>query len=126
MAQEIITRLIDDIDGTEGAETVIFGLDGELLEIDLSEKNAKKLKDAIRPFATKARKHVVKQKHTSTSKKKSTQPNSEIPVIRKWAQEQGLPVGDKGRIPMEIQNAYYDATMGGQDEKLPIEGDDKK
>ena len=28
MAKEVITRLVDDLDGSEAAETVEFGLDG--------------------------------------------------------------------------------------------------
>jgi hypothetical protein len=40
VAKQTIERLIDDLDGTEGAETVAFALDGVSYEIDLSEKNA--------------------------------------------------------------------------------------
>jgi len=42
MAQKTLILLQDDLDGSEAAETVSFGLDGKSYEIDLSEKNAQK------------------------------------------------------------------------------------
>jgi hypothetical protein len=47
MAKETITKLIDDLDGGEAHETVKFGLDGHSYEIDLSTKNANKLRNAL-------------------------------------------------------------------------------
>jgi hypothetical protein len=35
----------DDLDGTEGARSVQFGLDGEIFEIDLNEGNHAKLRE---------------------------------------------------------------------------------
>ncbi len=37
MAQKVM--LIDDLDGSEGAETIKYSVDGQDYEIDLSEKN---------------------------------------------------------------------------------------
>lgn len=119
MAQTVKILITDDLDGSEGAETVRFGLDGKMYEIDLSEENAAKLREAVTPFAEKARKVTAKQgelfkapkaKKTSTGKG----PDPEIPLIRKWAQENGHKVGDKGRIPIEIKNAYYDAVQADE------------
>ena len=50
MAQKTIVSLIDDLDGTEADETVRFGLDSVQYEIDLSEKNATTLREALAPF----------------------------------------------------------------------------
>ena len=51
MARKIIYQLVDDIDSTSLAEgegeTVQFALDGTDYEIDLSDENAKKLRDAL-------------------------------------------------------------------------------
>src|SRR3954447_4766959 len=38
VAQRTMVIITDDIDGTEGAETVTFGLDGAQFEIDLAQK----------------------------------------------------------------------------------------
>ena len=50
MARKVQVLLEDDIDGTPGAETVLFSLDGKSYEIDLSEKNADKLREAFAPW----------------------------------------------------------------------------
>jgi hypothetical protein len=42
--------LVDDLDGGEADETVKFALEGVQYEIDLSKKNATKLRDAFGPF----------------------------------------------------------------------------
>ena len=47
--------IVDDLDGSTPAETIQFGLNGAWLEIDLSQKNYKKLEDALKPFLDKAR-----------------------------------------------------------------------
>ena len=50
MAKETFTKLIDDLDGGEAHETVKFGLDGYTYEIDLSTKNANKLRNALAQY----------------------------------------------------------------------------
>src|SRR5712664_633700 len=57
MAQKTIVQLIDDLDGTssESIETITFGLDGVVYEIDLSDDNAEKLRDNLAEFITSAR-----------------------------------------------------------------------
>ena len=42
--------MIDDFDGKPADETVQFGLDGVSYEIDLSEKNAKKMREGLQPW----------------------------------------------------------------------------
>ena len=56
MAQRVNIVLVDDIDGSDATETVSFGLDGTSYEIDLNDKNAAKLRDALaRTSVTAAR-----------------------------------------------------------------------
>ncbi len=56
MAQKVEVLLVDDIDGGEADETVSFSLDGTSYEIDLSKKNAAKLRNGLEPFwAARAR-----------------------------------------------------------------------
>src|SRR6476659_2859046 len=56
MAQQTTVALIYDIDGGKAAETVSFGLDGSIYEIDLSKKNATALRKALGEFTASARK----------------------------------------------------------------------
>ena len=56
MAQKVSIILVDDIDGGDASETVQFGLDGTSYEIDLSDKNAGALRDALSGYVGHARK----------------------------------------------------------------------
>ena len=47
MATKVLTTLQDDIDGSAATETVRFGLDGVEWEIDLSERNANRLRNSL-------------------------------------------------------------------------------
>ena len=60
MAKKVTVTLIDDSDG-EGAadETVEFGLDGVNYEIDLSSKNAAKLRAELKKWAEAGRRVLV-------------------------------------------------------------------
>ena len=55
MAQQTTVTLTDDLDGGKAAETVTFGLDGRVYEIDLSKKNAAALRKALGEFTASAR-----------------------------------------------------------------------
>ncbi len=55
MAQQVQVVLVDDLDGGKAAETVSFALDGVTYEIDLSAKNAAKLRDAFGSWVGHAR-----------------------------------------------------------------------
>ena len=50
MAQKVNIVLVDDIDGSDAEETVSFALDGRDYEIDLSKKNAARLREVLAPY----------------------------------------------------------------------------
>ncbi|MGY4718670.1 histone-like nucleoid-structuring protein Lsr2 [Naumannella cuiyingiana] len=105
MAQRVQVILEDDIDGGEAAETLRFGLDGVDYEIDLSEKNAGKLRDALAPWVAHGRR-TGGRRRTGRSTASSGSRNSRAGEIREWAQAQGMKVSARGRISAEIQEAY--------------------
>ena len=55
VSQRTITTLIDDIDGSDAEETVIFALDGVTYEIELSPVHADDLRGVLVPFLAAAR-----------------------------------------------------------------------
>ena len=55
MAKRTVITLIDDIDGTDAAETIAFTIDGASYEIDVSADNAAKFRSALEPYTTTAR-----------------------------------------------------------------------
>lgn len=98
MAQRVSVTLVDDLDGSEAAETVNFGLDGNNYEIDLSEQNAKELRTRLEDFVAHARKVSGRRKA-----KKSGHNTSEV---RAWAKDNGFEVSSRGVIPVSIVQAY--------------------
>jgi len=107
MATQVQTTLIDDLDGSEASETIKFGLDGVLYEIDLSQKNADKLRKAIAPFKEAARKATPPSKGGSGRSRS----RNDLADIREWAKENGFAVSDRGRIAQDVIEAY-DAAHG--------------
>ncbi len=65
MAQQTIVTLVDDLDGSQADQTVEFGLDGVSYEIDLSEPNAAKLRDALAGFVSHARRTGGRRRGTT-------------------------------------------------------------
>jgi nucleoid-associated protein Lsr2 len=55
VAQRVTVETTDDIDGTEAAETIAFRVDGTTYEIDLSTKNAAKMRQAFGRYIEHAR-----------------------------------------------------------------------
>ena len=107
MAQRVQVLLIDDIDGSEGAETITFALDGVSYEIDLSNKNAAKLRDAFAVWVGNARK--VGRGASSTSargSRRASRSGNDTAAVRAWAKENGYEVSERGRISREVMDAY--------------------
>ncbi|WP_328612264.1 Lsr2 family protein [Amycolatopsis sp. NBC_00345] len=66
MAQKVRVDLVDDIDGSDAAQTVPFALDGVTYEIDLSDGNAARLRDGLAPFIAAARRTGGRKTHSMT------------------------------------------------------------
>ena len=103
MARRTFVELVDDMDGGKADETVSFGLDGVSYEIDLTAENASELREAFGVWAGKARRVGGRR---IAGKSRSCEDTAKI---RAWAQEHGYSVGDRGRIPAEVRQAYKDA-----------------
>ena len=102
MAQKVNIVLVDDIDGSEAEETVSFALDGKEYEIDLSAKNAEKLRDAFAPYVGHARK--------AARRGRGGRSGGPSPAdIRAWARDNGFDVPDRGRVSSEVRDAYMAA-----------------
>jgi hypothetical protein len=113
MAREVIEKLIDDLDGTDAAETVTFGLDGTSYEIDLSAKNAAAFRKALDRYLKAARRQssgarsarAPRRATASSSRPKSTR-DYDIVQLREWAGASGVAVPARGRIPQAVVDQY--------------------
>ena len=108
MAQRVNIVLVDDIDGGDADGTVTFGLDGTTYEIDLSSANAEKLREALAPYVGHARK--VGGGGRRTARRTAAPDGASAKEIRAWARENGWKdLGDRGRVPAEVREAYVAA-----------------
>ncbi len=110
MAKKQIIQLVDDLDGTtldegEGV-TIQFALEGRSYEIDLSEANAEKLRDALAPFIKAGTPTSGTTRTSGRRSARSAATPSDLNAIREWARANGHKVSDRGRIPAAVLEAY--------------------
>jgi nucleoid-associated protein Lsr2 len=111
VAKETITKLIDDLDGGEAHETVTFALDGHSYEVDLSSRNATKLRNALSPYLESAtrisgRGTLGVRTGAARGRGPAAAVRDQNRAIRAWAVRKGLEVAPRGRIKQEIVERY--------------------
>ena len=122
MAQQATVRFIDDLDGSEASGTVDFGLEGRNYQIDLSDDNAAKLREAMAPFIDAARKAGgrgsvpgsgrgrARGRQQAAKETPAKSNREETAAIREWARANGHKVNDRGRISKAVIEAYQAAS----------------
>ena len=103
MAQKVNIVLVDDLDGSEAAETISFGIDGTSYEIDLNDANAAALREALSGYVGHARKVTGGGRR---ARKSGGGSSSNTKDVREWAKAQGMEVSERGRISADVQQAY--------------------
>jgi hypothetical protein len=111
VAKEVVTRLIDDIDGGVAHETVTFEIDGSLYKIDLSSKNAKKLRAELATYVSHGNR-VSARGPAAAARPPGRRAGAAVVrdqsrAIRAWAQRKGFDVASRGRIRQEIVEEYH-------------------
>lgn len=108
MAVQIIEKLIDDLDGDVAVETVRFAYDGVDYTIDLSAKNAAKLRKQLRPFVDSSIKVTPTRARSGRTAPEDTKAGRA--AIRAWAESSSdFTLAGHGRIPREVVAAWYAA-----------------
>ena len=107
MAQRVNIVLEDDLDGSPADETVTFALDGVTYEIDLSDANATKLRDALAPYVGHGRRAGGRRSSAGrVSGSRAAGAKRDLTDVREWARRNGHKVSERGRISAEVQAAY--------------------
>lgn len=117
MATQTIVTLVDDLDGSEASESVSFALDGASYEIDLSDSNADKLRDALAGYVASARRvdgarrgpgrPPKAAKAAKVARGARTAPDREqTAAIREWARSNGHEVSERGRLSATVLAAF--------------------
>src|SRR4051812_47373312 len=104
MSTKTLIVMEDDIDGSKATQTVRFALDGTEYSIDLSDRNAEKLRGDMEKWIKAAQKTGGRR---STSRKSAPTDKSQMAAMRTWLREQGQDVSSRGRIPANLQELYH-------------------
>jgi Lsr2 len=115
VARQVIETLIDDIDGKAADETVMFGLDGVDYTIDLSVRNAGKLRSLLSAYQEAGTRlgrsgASAPGRRATVAGGRRSGGREENKAIREWAAKQGKELSDRGRIPAAIVDEYHAAT----------------
>jgi hypothetical protein len=115
MAKATVDVLVDDLDGSEGVETVRIGWNGDWRELDLSKKNLASLSKAFdkywnvsRPVSADGR--LSRRRPNTTSSSRSAKAGRDPKLIRAWARDNGISVPARGRIPGDVERRYNEAS----------------
>ena len=114
VAQQKVIKLVDDLDGSKAVETVSFGIDGALYDIDLNAKNAAKLRSALDRFVAAGRKSrpQIARRLPRRSGAAKIVGGSSLADVRTWANGNGYKVAERGRIPADVTAAFNAAQSG--------------
>jgi hypothetical protein len=109
VAQRVIVTLEDDLSGGPADETIRFAFGGAEYEIDLTAKNATAFRKALAPFLEHARK-AGRSQPRRPGRNAASRPRSGD--VRAWANDHGIAVSERGRIPASVVEQYQAATKG--------------
>lgn len=116
MAKKVVT--LDDLDDSQEAEeTLLYLVDGEYWEIDLSVDNARKFREAFAKYVQASRSVPAKEAarrlaaDSGTSGIGTSYGEYDPAVVRAWAQQNGIEISDKGRVPEHIVTMWRRGTQ---------------
>lgn len=96
----------DDLNGDPDAETVVITINGQGIEIDLAARSTDKLVKALEPFwkvGTPAEYTVTR---AIRGRKRTVNDKYDPSEVRAWANNTGVKVPARGRIPQAVVDQY--------------------
>lgn len=116
MARRVIEELLDDLEPEYAAdETVQFGLDGVTYEIDLASDNSARLRELLAPYIHAGRRvggggGGRKSRRNAPAPRPAKDDGQPDPkAVRAWAEEQGIEVKGRGRVPASLVAQFQEA-----------------
>ena len=118
MAEETITRLVDDLDGSDATQKVLLGLNGEWRALDLSDDNHRALMDALERYwdaalPVKGSGGTRQGGASRAAAPKAKQRDYDLGFLREWAAEQKVTIPARGRIPGSVVEQFQAAQRDG-------------
>ena len=105
----------DDLDGSEGASTILFALEGRAYQIDLNEENAEELRDKLAMYIQAGRlvgRGTNRPLPLSVAARSNRNDPSYVARLKAWARDNNYQVPARGRVPRTVVAAYHD--QGGR------------
>ncbi|UOT07574.1 Lsr2 family protein [Rhodococcus opacus] len=113
MAKQVLVQIFDDIDETpivDGkGEHISFSVNGVDYEIDLNSKNAKEFHRKLDYYIAHGAKIGGRKRQSTLKSATPRRSREQVQSIREWAAANGYEVGARGRIPLEVQDAFNEA-----------------
>jgi hypothetical protein len=106
MAKKVDAYLVDDLDGSRPAETVIFAINGDQYEIDLAEHNAREFFGRLDCYIKAGRRVGRPRGRGGRSGRRSQQRHQKLQAARVWLRERGHEISDRGRIPRRLLDEF--------------------
>jgi nucleoid-associated protein Lsr2 len=103
VAQKVSVVLEDDLTGGPAEQTIRFAFQGTDYEIDLNARNAAKFSKQLAPYLEHARRAARAQPRRPGRTAANRQRSGDV---RAWANEHGLAVSERGRIPAGVVGQY--------------------
>ncbi|MEY9211319.1 Lsr2 family protein [Thermobifida halotolerans] len=108
MVRKTVVELVDDLDGSRADETVEFGIDGSVYQIDLSADHAEDLRSVFEAYVRAGRKVTDRSRRRTRARSERT----DTRAVREWARSRGIQVSERGRIPQHVLDAYHGRQTG--------------
>jgi hypothetical protein len=120
VAQKTIVTLIDDLTGEEAEDitTVEFALEGVTYEIDLAGYVAAARKTSARRPSTRGDRSVGRGSGNGSAARSGYNRDT-LRAIREWAKQNGHSVSDRGRLPLNVLNAWEANHQAAKNGHLP-------
>jgi hypothetical protein len=99
-----VIELHDDFDGSPEASTVQFALEGVSYEIELSDEHLEEMRALLAPYIEHGRRTGGRRK--SSGQSQATRSNPDSAAVRAWAEQQGIELASRGRIPKAVIEQY--------------------
>ena len=105
MATKTTVLLVDDLTGEPADTTLRFGLDAREYELDLTEQNARELRELFGRYIPAARR-VSERPHAAGAPAKPAFSDVDPAAVRAWAHGNGVAVSPRGRIKADVVAAF--------------------
>jgi len=106
MAKKEIVQVIDDGKVLDEYETVRWSLDGKNYEFDTSSKHAQQFRDGLAKYISVSRASGSRGAKRVAQNTGGGRSKEQTQAIRAWATKNGFEVSDRGRIPLNVLEAF--------------------